>query len=526
LEGRTIGYSMKILVTGGTGVIGAAAIPELLRAGHSVRLLSRHAEEDTPSFPQGVEPFPADINNPRQLAGAAVGCDAVLHIAGIVEERLPEITFHGANVAGTEHLLDAAAQAGFPTFIFLSSLGADRGESAYHGSKRQAEERVRAYAGPWVILRSGNVYGPGDETISMLLKMVRTLPAVPMVGDGDQPFQPLWFADLGRAIAQTVENRSLAGQTLELAGPDVTTTDDILTRLEQITDRSPMRLAVPVWLTEVGVQAAEALGSFGQRLLERARLAMPINSSKLSMLLEENVICDSSRNALPTRFKLEPTPLQRGLEMLADMLPEQTPGDGVGAIHWARYFADIKDSPLSPEALLNRVCARINEVMPLEFAAEPGVPECAEEGSTLTAAIPGRGHIQVRVEERDATSVTFATLEGHPLAGLVRLETERAPAGLRFAVNVVAQPANVLDWIAMRTIGGTMQSSNWREVVRRVVQLSEGSSLAGVQKESGTLDDKEAGAVHAWAQRLVQRQQRKQKETGVDHARLATACAP
>ena len=62
---------MKILVTGGTGVIGAAAIPELLRAGHTVRLLSRHADEDAPAFPDGVETFPADIGEPLELAGAA-----------------------------------------------------------------------------------------------------------------------------------------------------------------------------------------------------------------------------------------------------------------------------------------------------------------------------------------------------------------------------------------------------------------------------------------------------------------------
>ena len=512
---------MKILVTGGTGVVGAAAIPALLRAGHTVRLLSRHAGGDAPAFPEGVEPFPADIGERSQLTGAADGCDAVLHIAGIVEERPPEVTFQSANVDGTQNLLDAATQAGLPTFVFLSSLGADRGESAYHKSKREAEARVRHYAGPWIILRAGNVYGPGDETISMLLKMTRTLPAIPMVGAGDQPFQPLWFVDLGRAIAQAMENRSLAGKTLEVAGPDITTTDDILTRLERITGRSPARLTVPIWLTEVGAQAAEALGAFGQRLLDRARLAMPINSSKLSMLLEENVIHDPERNALGTTFQLEPTPLQEGLEMLADMLPEQTPGDGVGAIRWARYFADIKETSLTAEALLTRVCERITEIMPLNFAAEPGVPEKAQEGSTLTAAIPGRGHIQVRVEEREPTSVTFATLEGHPLAGVVQLTATHGPDGLRFAVKIVAQAANVLDWLAMQTVGGTLQSANWRELVRRVVKLSEGIAPAGVQKESGTLDGKEAEAAKESAQRLVHRQQRLQKEMLVENPRLA-----
>ena len=207
--------------------------------------------------------------------------------------------------------------------------------------------------------------------------------------------------------------------------------------------------------------------------------------------------------------------------MLADLLPEQLPGDGVGPIRWSRYVADIHGSPHTAEGLMERVCGRITEVMPIEFAAEPGVPLCADEGTTLTAAIPGRGHIQVRVEQREPSSVTFATVEGHPLAGLVRLHSEKNGDGLRFSVQVAAQPANAMDWIAMRVLGDSMQSANWRAVVRRVVDLSEGIAPAGVQKESGTLSDNEASAVKDWAKRIVQRQQRVQKEMQIENPRVA-----
>src|SRR5699024_4353138 len=114
------------------------------------------------------------------------------------------------NIEGTRLLLAAAEAAGAPFFVFISSLGADEGESDYHRSKRAAESLVRAYRGRWLILRPGNVYGPGDETISMLLKMLRTLPAVPVIDDGEQPFQPVWFADLGEAIAHAFADPGLS----------------------------------------------------------------------------------------------------------------------------------------------------------------------------------------------------------------------------------------------------------------------------------------------------------------------------
>ncbi len=503
---------MKILVTGGTGVLGTAAVPALLRAGHTVRLLSRHAEHDARSFPDGVEAFAADVGEPGQLAQAAEGCEVVLHLAGIVEEEPPEVTFEKVNVDGTRYLLASSARAGAPFFIYVSSLGAERGESAYHQSKRRAESLVRAYAGPWLILRPGDVYGPGDETISTLLKMLRGLPAVPVVARGDQPFQPLWFADLGQVFVQAVERRELAGQALELAGRDVTTTEDVLRRLEEITGCERPRLAWPVWLTEVGVQAIEAFGATGRKVLRRAGLDSPLNSSTLTMLLETSVIDDPGHNALVTVFSVEPTPLDEGLRMLADLQPEQTPGAGVGSVKRATFFADIRETPQTAAALLDRVCENIRDVMPIEFSAEPDAPTSAKPGETLTLQIAARGHVQVRLEERTRDRATFVTLEGHPIAGVMQLHTEDLPEGVRFSVNIVSQAANILDWLALHTLGASLQAANWRSVVQGVVALSGGGAPGGVQESHHILDGGEFERLRDYVDRIVQAQQRRMRD--------------
>ena len=67
-------------------------------------------------------------------------------------------------------------------FVYVSSLGAEAGDSPYHRSKRRAEEIVRGFAGGWIIVRPGNVYGPGDEVVSRMLAMVRTFPVLPVLG--------------------------------------------------------------------------------------------------------------------------------------------------------------------------------------------------------------------------------------------------------------------------------------------------------------------------------------------------------
>lgn len=500
---------MKILVTGGSGVIGAAVIPELLQAGHDVRLLSRGAEHDARDYPTGVEPFPADLGDPNSLAGSATGCAVILHIAGIVDEQPPETTFEKVNIAGTRHLLAVAQQAELPRFIYLSSLGADRGESEYQKSKRRAEERVRAYAGPWLILRPGNVYGPGDDTISMLLKMVRTLPAVPMVAEGEQPFQPIWYRDLGRAIVSALDRPELDRNVFEIAGPDVTTTHELIDRLAAITGRDPTRLEVPMWLTRFGVAALEAFGGFGARLLRHTNLGAPITTAKLQMLLEGNVLQDASNNPLVTTFNIRGTALQDGLEQLADLLPEVTPGHGVGALESSTYSAVIQGTPVTPAGVIDLVCERLGEIMPIEFGAEPGTLVDVREGSTLTAALPVRGNIQIRVEERKKTSVSFVTISGHPLAGMLTFAAEPAADGVRFLVRTVTQSANVLDWMSMQIGGGVLQAENWREVVRRVVVAAGGRPVDKVQRESRVLDENEARAMEARSERMVQKRRRR-----------------
>ncbi|HKV08135.1 MAG TPA: NAD(P)H-binding protein, partial [Thermoanaerobaculia bacterium] len=72
---------MKVLVTGGTGVVGTAAVRSLRAAGCSVRLFSRHATQDAARFGSEVETWEGSVTSPEELRGAAEGCHAVLHIA-------------------------------------------------------------------------------------------------------------------------------------------------------------------------------------------------------------------------------------------------------------------------------------------------------------------------------------------------------------------------------------------------------------------------------------------------------------
>ena len=497
---------MKVLVTGGTGVVGRATVTALIDRGHTVRLLSRNARRDAVQWGSGVESWTGDVAKDDRLAGVADGCDAVLHVVGVVHATDGGPSLREINVEGTQRVLREAISSGGPRFIFVSSLGAERGESEYHRSKREAEALVREYPGPWTIVRPGNVYGPGDDEISLLLRMVRTLPVIPVIGGGDAKFQPIYAGDLGKALAMTVERTDLVGRALDLAGVEETSQNDLIDRFSRITNREPARVGVPEFLTSLGISLAEATG-----------VPVPFHQSQLTMLREGNRIPADKVNALTEIFAITPTPLDEGLRILADALPEALPSEGVGTLKRKQFWADIGGSVHTPETLFALFRQNFAELTPLtmDLDAEPDTPKVLEEGAVLTMALPMRGNVQVRVEELTDRRATLCTLAGHPLAGAVRFIAEDRADKIRFQVEVYDRPASMLDHLVMRPFGEVLQGSTWVHVVESVIEASGGRAIDGVEHEEADLDTDQAERIDEWLRDLVMQQRRAATREGV-----------
>jgi NADH dehydrogenase len=457
-------------------------------------LFSRNAQDDVQEWKHRVEAFPGDVSNEVEVRGAADGCDAVIHLTAIVAESPPDATFEKVNVEGTRHLVREAERAGTRRFVYVSSLGADRGESPYHRSKLRGEEVARTFDGNWIIVRPGNVYGNGDEQLSLILKMVRVLPAVPVIAGGDRPFQPIWAGDAGAALALAAERDDLARRVLEIAGPEQTTFDDVVERIARLTNRDPIRLPVPVPLASMALRAANALGA-----------DLPIDSGQLTMLGEGNVVTSPSGNALTTVFGLPGTKLDEGLALLADSQPERLPEEGVGALRRKRFWADIEGSDMTPDVLFRHFVSHFAECTPwhVDLEAEPGTPHVPELGAVLTIALPMRGNVQIRIVELEERRMTVCTVEGHPLAGAVRFLAEERGERARFEVQVYDRASNLADWLVMNPIGARLQNATWHETVERVVKESGGRAPNGVEHEFAKLDEDQAREVNEWLERLV-----------------------
>ena len=491
---------MRILVTGGSGIVGVATINALVRRGHEVRLLCRHADREVGQWGHGVEAWPGDITIPESIEGAADSCEAVLHIAGIIEEHPPKRTYLRVNVEGTRNVVEEAARAHARRFVYVSSLAAQRGKSAYHKSKYAAESFVSRFRGEWCVVRLGNVYGPGDFVVSVLLRTLRITPAVPTVDGGRQPFQPIWHCDAGEALAAIIAGGGGAASILEVAGPERTSMSDLLDRFSKLTGRHPLRVPVPSKVADVSVRAAEAAG-----------IHLPLNAAELTMLLEHNVVEHPDHNALPRLLDRPATNLDEGLAELVDAQPEQTPAEGTGGLKQRRIWVDIDAPNCDLPTLYHQFRTHLGRFVPVRSAGEPGTVGVIELGSTITLALPLRGNVQVRVEQCAGHSITLSTLAGHPLAGAVHFRFSPRGSGIRFEIEVFDRAATLIDQAIMRLGGDLAQRRTWLETAGRVLETSGGESSEGVRHESKWLDEDEAADVEAWLLRLIQRRKRGQE---------------
>ena len=200
---------MRILVTGGTGVLGSQVVERLREAGHTAIVLSRRASTEA-DWVQG------DIATGEGLEGALEGVDAVVHAASAAAEFRK---IKSTDIQGTTHLVAAAEKAGVKHLVYISIVGIDMVPYVYYKAKVAAEETVKAGGVPWTILRATQF----PELIDRVLRASRgPFLFVP----GSMSFQPVHSSEVAQRLAE-LSLSSPAGMLADFGGPEVLTTKEI-----------------------------------------------------------------------------------------------------------------------------------------------------------------------------------------------------------------------------------------------------------------------------------------------------------
>ena len=215
---------MKVLVAGGSGVLGRATVRALSEAGHTVSATARGDEKASAVRRLGAEPMDVNLFDPAAVRRAVAGSDAVVRLTTKILS-LMKIGRRGAwadtnrlRTEGARILVEAAMQERVPVYVHESvvfvyrdgghawldenSPTDDGGATPLRAALDGEGEAVRftESGGRGIVLRFGGFYGPDAPSTVETAQMVRRR-LLPLMGRGTNYLSSIYVSDAGRAVA-------------------------------------------------------------------------------------------------------------------------------------------------------------------------------------------------------------------------------------------------------------------------------------------------------------------------------------
>ncbi|HEY6761677.1 MAG TPA: NAD(P)H-binding protein [Baekduia sp.] len=264
----------RILVTGASGYVGAALLPRLVAAGHAVRAFARS--------PERVAAAGVDLNELDLVTGDAVtgaGLDAALDDVDVAYYLIHSMESGGGAEAdgaftsrerqSAELFAAACGRAGVRRVIYLGGLVPDGYAASTHLASRLAVEETLLAAAPEALaLRASIVIGARSRSFRFLVRLVERVPVMPLPSWRDNRTRPIDGRDVLAFLIAGATSPAVDGPlSLDVAGPDVVTYGELITRIRDALLVGRARIRLGFSLTPVASRVAAAIAGEDHALI-------------------------------------------------------------------------------------------------------------------------------------------------------------------------------------------------------------------------------------------------------------------
>ena len=288
----------RILITGANGNLGRQLIERLCGVSTAnVRALVRSERaaaqvRATPSA-RDFELIVGDYTDEASMTDAIAGCDAVVHLVGIIKEG-GGATYEAAHERTCEVLARTAAAGGVRRVVYMSIVGSrPDAANACLASKGRAEEILQRGAVPTSVIRVPMVLGPDDIASNALRGQARAR-LLTLIGGVTTMQQPIDSREVLAAVVSALATPDDADHVYDLGGPERLTHRALVARAAALHRRTPVVVPVPMWL---------ARGLVG--LLERLLASPPVTVAMLEVLQHDDRV-DEAKSCEQLGLRLTP----------------------------------------------------------------------------------------------------------------------------------------------------------------------------------------------------------------------------
>ncbi len=312
--------NQTVVVDGASGYVGSHITAELSRLGFDVRCLVRpqvSAEDAQLLESTGARLYRGSLGAPdsqKILAEAFSGAGTAVHTIGSVAPRKGE-TLSDLHIHQTASFVDCCKKNGVGKIIMISSLGTRKDASAnYHKTKWLAEDIVRKSGISALILRPALIVGRtfghrNSKLVARYLKLIDEKSTVPLIAGGGNRIQPIFIGDVVKAVIAGVvregEDRTVFGQSLDIAGPEAMTMRQFVERLaKEVAGQTRTFKAVSPAMAQIAAVFCELIQDVPM-----------VSADQIKLALEDNVCLD---NGLESVLQIKPTDLSQAFASYQD----------------------------------------------------------------------------------------------------------------------------------------------------------------------------------------------------------------